>query len=61
MGMTEEVKRRAFDPFFTTKAKGVGLGLALVQKMVHLHGGEVSVESEPGKGSKFIVRIPSLR
>ncbi|RKY64112.1 MAG: hypothetical protein DRP99_02750 [Candidatus Latescibacterota bacterium] len=60
-GMTEEVKRRAFDPFFTTKAKGVGLGLALVQKMVHLHGGEVSVESEPGKGSKFLVRIPTLR
>ena len=61
IGMTEEVKRRAFDPFFTTKAKGVGLGLALVQKMVHLHGGEVSVESEPGKGSKFLVRIPTLR
>jgi len=60
VGMSEEVRLRAFDPFFTTRAQGVGLGLALVQKMVHLHGGEISVESDLGKGTKFLIRIPAL-
>jgi two-component system sensor histidine kinase HydH len=48
-----------FNPFFTTKKDGVGLGLAIVSKIVDLHGGKMSVESEPGKGSVFRIFLPT--
>lgn len=47
-----------FNPFFTTKKNGVGLGLAIVSKIVDLHGGKMAVESAPGKGSTFRVFLP---
>jgi two-component system, NtrC family, sensor histidine kinase HydH len=47
-----------FNPFVTTKQTGVGLGLAIVAKIVDGHGGKMSVESEPGKGSTFRVCLP---
>jgi two-component system, NtrC family, sensor histidine kinase HydH len=47
-----------FNPFFTTKPEGVGLGLAIVAKIVDEHGGKMAVESEPNKGSVFHVHLP---
>jgi two-component system nitrogen regulation sensor histidine kinase GlnL len=47
-----------FNPFVTTKQEGVGLGLAIVSKIVDGHGGKMSVESEPGKGTAFHVFLP---
>ena len=60
IGMTSEVRARAFDPFFTTKAPGhgTGLGLSTVYGLVHQSGGEVSVETAPGVGSIFTVKLP---
>jgi PAS domain S-box-containing protein len=60
MGMSEEVKKQIFDAFFTTKeqVKGVGLGLSVCYGIVRDHGGEIQVESQPGKGSLFTVALP---
>jgi PAS domain S-box-containing protein len=54
-GMTEEEKAKIFDPFFTTKPHGHGLGLAVVQSIVHSHNGAINVLSTLGKGSTFEV------
>jgi signal transduction histidine kinase len=60
-GMDEEKQARIFDPFFTTKqeGKGTGLGLAVSQRIISEHGGEITVKSEPGKGSTFSVTLPA--
>lgn len=54
-GIAPDVQARIFDPFFSTREEGSGLGLALVRKMAGEMGGEVNVESAPGKGASFTV------
>ena len=58
VGMTEEVRGRIFDAFFSTRPAGSGLGLPTARKIVEVHGGTIQVQSEPGKGSQFTVRLP---
>jgi len=58
-GMTEEVRQRCLEPFFTTKGKrGTGLGLAMVYGIIRRHQGTLSIESEPGRGTTVIIRLP---
>jgi PAS domain S-box-containing protein len=62
-GIGQETIDRIWDPFFTTKevGQGVGLGLALTYDIVKRHGGDIQVESRPGEGSTFTVRLPAGR
>lgn len=59
-GMTEEVRKRVFDPFFTTKGvEGTGLGMSVVYGIVKRHGGSISIESEPGRGTGVTIFLPA--
>jgi two-component system sensor histidine kinase HydH len=59
VGMSEEVRARIFEAFFSTRAAGSGLGLPTTRKIVEAHGGTIHVQSEPGKGSQFTIRLPA--
>ncbi|MGO8806745.1 MAG: sensor histidine kinase [Candidatus Bathyarchaeia archaeon] len=58
VGIPEKVKGKLFTPMFTTKSKGQGFGLAVIKRMSESLGGTVTFESEEGKGTTFIIRLP---
>jgi two-component system sensor histidine kinase HydH len=58
-GIRAEDVGRIFDPYFTTKARGTGLGLPIVHKVVESHGGDIRVTSVVGKGTVFTILIPT--
>jgi two-component system NtrC family sensor kinase len=57
VGISEENMKKIFTPFFTTKpiGKGTGLGLAIIYGIVKMHRGQISLQSQPGKGTKFTI------
>ncbi|MBI5237288.1 MAG: hypothetical protein HY887_02560 [Deltaproteobacteria bacterium] len=58
-GIPGEHIDRIFDPFFSTKDRGTGLGLAIVNSIVSAHNGAIDVDSAPGEGTRFIIRLPA--
>jgi signal transduction histidine kinase len=62
VGMTPETRAHLFTPFFTTKApgQGTGLGLSVTRRIVEAHGGEIGVDTEPGLGTAFEIRLPVM-
>jgi two-component system sensor histidine kinase HydH len=58
VGMSEEVRTKVFDAFYSTRSGGSGLGLPTTRKIVEAHDGTIQVESEPGKGARFTIRLP---
>ncbi len=59
-GMPAEVRDKVFDLYFTTRKEGSGVGLALVQQAVEMHGGRIELESKPGRGTTFTICIPAI-
>src|SRR6185369_2414972 len=57
-GLTPEERERIFTPYYTTKQHGTGLGLAVVQSVVSDHHGTINVNSEPGRGTTFVIDLP---
>jgi two-component system, NtrC family, sensor histidine kinase HydH len=58
-GVDPEIRRRLFEPLVTTKDKGIGLGLALVRRIVERHGGSISYQPRRGGGASFVVSLPA--
>lgn len=57
-GIDIDLQKKIFDPFFTTKASGTGLGLALSQRIINAHQGDIRVTSQPGRGATFMLILP---
>jgi two-component system, NtrC family, nitrogen regulation sensor histidine kinase NtrY len=57
-GLTPEECERIFSPYYTSKQHGTGLGLAIVQSVISDHGGTIRVQSDPGRGTAFVIELP---
>jgi signal transduction histidine kinase len=57
-GIPEEIKEKIFDLYFTTKSGGSGIGLAMTYRILQLHYGSIEVQSNPERGTEFLLRIP---
>lgn len=60
-GIDKAALAKIFDPFFTTKTRGTGLGLFVCKQIIHYHGGQISIESEVGKGTTVSITLPRLQ
>jgi two-component system sensor histidine kinase HydH len=60
-GIRRETLKQIFTPFFTTKERGVGLGLAVCQRIIRNHGGRIRVKSIPSQGTIFYIRLETVR
>ena len=58
-GIAAEHRDRIFLPFFTTKPSGTGLGMSIVKKIVDLHGGDIAIDSAPGRGTRVRISLPA--
>ena len=58
VGIPSEELEKVFDLFYSTRKGGTGLGLAIVERIATAHGGTVSLESEPGRGTTFRIELP---
>lgn len=59
-GIPDEIRPRIFDLYFTTKKEGSGIGLAMTYRIVQMHHGQIDVESKPGSGTTFVLRLPLI-
>jgi signal transduction histidine kinase len=57
--MTPDQIKQIFEPFNTTKSRGLGLGMPYAQKIIQQHGGQIVVESQPGKGTEVRIELPA--
>ncbi|RLS27294.1 MAG: two-component sensor histidine kinase, partial [Planctomycetota bacterium] len=57
-GISAEALEKIFKPFYSTRPGGTGLGLPTTKKIIEAHGGTIEAQSEPGKGTKFSIRLP---
>lgn len=57
-GMSASTRAQAFNAYFSTKSDGTGLGLPMVRRIIERHGGAVQCDSEPGFGTRFVIRLP---
>jgi signal transduction histidine kinase len=58
-GIPKSQVTKVFEAYFSTKEKGTGLGLSIVKHNVEMYGGSISIESELGKGARFIIQLPT--
>jgi signal transduction histidine kinase len=59
-GIPDEIRARIFDLYFTTKKEGSGIGLAMTYRIIQMHHGQIDVESKPGSGTTFVLRLPLI-